>query len=405
MTYVINNYNGSLLVSIPDRSINTNATSIKLPARDYPRYGEPVVENLVWMLQNFANTTPPLNAINGQIWYDTVNKSLMVYDKPSTAPGSWRGTGKTVYGITQPTSPENGQLFYDSSKKQLFVWDTSSWRLIAPMGTANNVDPVNPSAISFTNVEAVRVSTGASTSESILKITVAGIVIAIFSPRAFTTQDSANIPGTTLNTIGAGITLVGSGNFIGKASSATLADDSTNLGGKPASIYYAKDETNIPTADNSFDLGSSSVKYATVYATTFNGTALQARYADLAERYASDELLEPGTVVQLGGSAEVTKTTSLGTDQVFGVISTNPAVRMNNSAGDDVSHPFVALAGRVPVKVMGTIVKGQRLMSSDQPGVACAWDPSTGVLSILGRSLVAKTTTQVELVEAVVGVK
>jgi hypothetical protein len=403
MTYVINNYNGSLLVSVPDRSINTTATSIKLPARDYPRYGEPMVENLVWMLQNFANTTPPLNPINGQIWYDTVSKSLLVYDKPGASPGSWRGTGKTVYGVTLPTSPENGQLFYDSSKKQLFVWDTSSWRLIAPLGTANNVDPANPLAISFTNVEAVRVSTGASTFESILKITVAGTVMAIFSPVSFTAL--ANIPGTSLNTVSAGITLVSSGNFVGNASSATLAVDSTNLGGQTAATYYRKDETNIPTTNNLFDLGSSAIKYATVYATTFDGTSLQARYADLAERYASDESLEPGTVVQLGGAAEVTQTTTMGSDQVFGVVSTAPAVKMNNDAGDDVSHPFIALVGRVPVKVKGTVMKGQRLMSSDVPGVACAWNPLMGVLAIIGRSLETKTTTQVELVEAVVGAR
>lgn len=403
MTYVINNYNGSLLVSIPDRSINTTATSIKLPARDYPRYGEPVVENLVWMLQNFANTTPPLNPINGQIWYDTTNKSIMVYDKPGVDPGTWRGTGKTVYGSTTPTSPENGQLFYDSSKKQLFVWDTSSWRLIAPMGTANSVDPANPPAISFTNVEAVRVSTGASTFESILKITVAGVVVAIFSPVSFNAL--ANIPGTSISSVSAGITLVSSGSFIGNASSATLAVDSTNLGGQAAATYYRKDQTNLPSTNNLFDLGSNAQRFATVYATTFDGTALQARYADLAERYASDQLLEPGTVVELGGSAEVTQTTLKGSDQVFGVVSTAPAVKMNSLAGDDATHPYIALTGRVPVKVKGAVTKGQRLMSSDEQGVACAWSPEHGCLAVLGRSLVTKRTDHVELVEAVVGVR
>jgi hypothetical protein len=130
--------------------------------------------------------------------------------------------------------------------------------------------------------------------------------------------------------------------------------------------------------------------------------ATSARYADLAEIYSSDEAYEPGTVIKLGGSAEITQTTSIEDLNVFGVISTNPAYLMNSEA-DGLP---VALTGRVPVKVVGTVLKGERLISSHLPGVAMAlgfkeYDPR----KVIGRSLEQKTTDDLGVVEAVIGVK
>ena len=111
-----------------------------------------------------------------------------------------------------------------------------------------------------------------------------------------------------------------------------------------------------------YNIGSSSVKFGTMYANTFNGTATAAHYADLAERYAAEEVLEPCTVVCFGGEKEVIACEEENHHSVAGVVSTNPAHLMNAEAGDDDSHPAIALAGRVPVKVIGPIDKGDLLV-------------------------------------------
>ena len=135
-----------------------------------------------------------------------------------------------------------------------------------------------------------------------------------------------------------------------------------------------------------YNVGSSSVKFGTMYANTFNGTATSAQYADLAERYESDKALEPGTVVCFGGEKEVTACAEASHHSVAGVVSTNPAHLMNAEAGDDNSHPAIALAGRVPVKVVGPVNKGDLLVSSDVEGRAKA-DNKAEAGRILGKAM------------------
>jgi hypothetical protein len=170
-----------------------------------------------------------------------------------------------------------------------------------------------------------------------------------------------------------------------------------------ATNVYLTGQTNLPSVNNTYNLGSGSLQYLGVYATTFYGTATSAEYADLAERYHSDQPLDPGTVVCLGGTAEVTATTVQGSEQVFGVVSTAPAYLMNSDAGSDLTHPAIAVMGRVPCKVVGPVRKGQRVMASAVAGHACAWDPQQGPLAILGRVLVDKTSHGMDTIEIVVG--
>lgn len=399
MTYVINKYSGETLVSIPDRTLNTTATSIKLPGRDLPRYGEPIVEDLVWMLENFAGASAPTNPMQGQIWYDTQTNSIRVYN------GSiWSGTGKVTYGTTPPDSPENGSLWYHSTRKQLWAWDTSQWYLIGPMGALNADDGI----VSLTNrssVDTTQVQDSVGGFHHILRMNVNGTTVAIvskdpqFTPNPLISGFSTIAPGITLNQS------ISNNQFRGRATSADTATTADNLGGISATFFMRRDQSNVPTVNNSFNLGSAGAKYNTVFATTFDGTATSALYADVAERYHADAHLEPGTVVCLGGPNEICACDHAACDQVFGVVSTNPAIQMNSGAGDDTTHPFVALLGRVPVKVKGTLRKGDRLMSSSEAGVAEKWDPVHGVLCILGRSLQDKTDAALALVEAVIGVK
>ena len=153
------------------------------------------------------------------------------------------------------------------------------------------------------------------------------------------------------------------------------------------------------------NLGNTSVngRMGTIYATTFNGTATTAQYADLAERFESDSAYLPGTVVMLGGVNEITAAMDDASDEVFGVISTRPAHLMNNQDGyTDQTHPPVAMTGRVPVRVTGTVKKGDRLISAGN-GVARAAKPGEyTAFNTIGRSLENKTTTGEGVVEATV---
>ena len=156
----------------------------------------------------------------------------------------------------------------------------------------------------------------------------------------------------------------------------------------------------VPDATNTYNIGSATLKYNTMYATTFNGTATSAQYADLAEKYLADQDYEAGTVVMFGGDKEVTQTVGeKGTTRVAGVISTNPAYLMNADLENSVS---VALQGRVPCKVIGKVTKGDMLVASSVPGHAMV-DNNPGVGSVLGKAVQDKNDANEGIVEIVVG--
>ena len=146
------------------------------------------------------------------------------------------------------------------------------------------------------------------------------------------------------------------------------------------------------------NIGSSTTYFNTVFA-----KATSAQYADLAEIYVADNLYGPGTVVEFGGNNEITATTSTHSVQAAGIISTQPAYLMNSTqAGEHALE--VALIGRVPCSVVGTIRKGDRLVSSDQPGVAQAlninlYQPGC----IIGKSLEDYNSAEPGVIEVAVG--
>ena len=145
------------------------------------------------------------------------------------------------------------------------------------------------------------------------------------------------------------------------------------------------------------NIGSSANYFNQVFA-----TATTALYADVAERFAADELLEPGTVVELGGTREITRSINDLSENVFGVISTRPAYTMNGAAGDDDTHPRVAMTGRVPVKVTGRVKKGDRLVSAGSGQARAARPGEATAFNVIGRSLVDKPTPEPGTIEAIV---
>jgi len=128
-------------------------------------------------------------------------------------------------------------------------------------------------------------------------------------------------------------------------------------------------------------------------------TATAAQYADLAEKYTSDQEYVPGTIVMFGGDAEVTISEDR-TKKVAGVVSTHPAYLMNSHLeGTSVE---VALQGRVPCKVEGTVHKGDMIVAGSTPGVGIAHnDPQLG--QVIGKALENYNSTEIGMIEVAVG--
>jgi hypothetical protein len=168
--------------------------------------------------------------------------------------------------------------------------------------------------------------------------------------------------------------------FIGTADKA----DQLKVGSNYRSSSLTSTANTIAARDNNGD----------IFARLFQGTATSAQYADLAEKYLADAEYEPGTVVVVGGEAEVTAS-SWG-QRALGVVSTNPAYMMNSELEGGT---YIALKGRVPVKVVGSVKKGDRLVATAN-GCATAGVPhSSDVFAI---ALETNSDVLVKIIEAVV---
>ena len=136
----------------------------------------------------------------------------------------------------------------------------------------------------------------------------------------------------------------------------------------------------MPTSSNA----SANIGSATTYFNTIFGKATTAQYADLAENYLADADYAPGTVLDFDGTQEVTISTRDSSKRVAGVVSTNPAHLMNSTL-DGAHVTAVALAGRVPTQVTGTIAKGDLMVSAGNGRARAEANPSTG--TVIGKSL------------------
>jgi len=182
---------------------------------------------------------------------------------------------------------------------------------------------------------------------------------------------------------------------VGGVANVVVIDTGTLYTGNLSTSSIAKTGTNAVG-----NIGSSSNYFNQVFA-----TATTALYADVAERFHADEALEPGTVVELGGSAEITRSRNDLSENVFGVISTKPAYTMNGGAGEDDTHPKVAMTGRVPVKATGYINKGDRLVSAGNGFARAALPGEATAFNTIGRALVDKRTPEEGTIEAIVTIK
>ena len=427
MAYTINLTDGALFATIPDGTINTSSSMV-LVGKNYAGYGEFLDENFIHLLESGSNATAPGAPLTGQLWWDSANGLMKVYNGTT-----FKTISASTASATAPTSNVQGDLWYDTVNGQLKVWSGTAFILVGP---ASSSGQGTTGAIVATVVDSATLQ-----DRFIVELYAANSIVGIVSSAATFTPQVAiagfgNInPGIQLSTTVAS----GAATFYGTAlDSQTLdgldsasflrsdANDTTvgtlgilnNTGlsvgsNSDARISVLNQDVTIrnQTSGGNLYFGTNVAGNTTPTLTIFgaNGTVsgnqINANYADVAERFAADQELDAGTVVELGGTAEITKSMSPLSENVFGVVSTRAAYLMNSSAGPDATHPPVAMTGRVPVKVVGIVHKGDRLVSA---GNGCARSAASGeatAFNVVGRSLDDKLTDIEGFVEAIVTIK
>lgn len=195
MAYKINKTDGSLLTEIVDSTIDQTASDLTLIGKNVSGFGEFINENFVKLLENFAATSSPNNPIAGQLWYDTSQNRLKVYD----GAGFRQGSGPIVSG-TAPSNLVQGDLWINSSENQLHFYDGTDLVLAGPIYSASQ-------DVSGFTVETIIDSNNSE--KTVLKLWVNGILLGIFSrntieftPKAAITDFSGTIkPGFNAGTL------------------------------------------------------------------------------------------------------------------------------------------------------------------------------------------------------------
>jgi hypothetical protein len=449
MAYTINLTDGTIFATIADGTINTNSSMI-LVGKNYAGYGEFLDENFIHLLENGSNTTAPGAPLTGQLWWDKANNLMKVYNGT---------TFKTISAATAsasaPTSNVTGDIWWDTVNQQLKVWNGTTWVLVGP---ASSSGQGTSGAIVETVTDNVAVD------HVVIKLYVANTVVGIISKDpTFTPQiaisgfatispgiqlsstvsnnlfrgtatDSQSLGGllstsflrsdandTTSGTLGI---LNDSGLTVGADQDAkisvTTATSAVNIqnqtqdaniaivvndGGVTTTAMLVNGATSQVGVLGITNLNSSGVGNIGAAGAVFNtvfATATTALYADVAERFAADVEMLPGTVVELGGDAEITESVEELSENVFGVISTRAAYLMNAGAGTDSTHPPIAMTGRVPVRVTGSIRKGDRLVAAGNGLARAAKAGEATAFNVIGRALEAKETETVGIIEAIV---
>jgi len=178
----------------------------------------------------------------------------------------------------------------------------------------------------------------------------------------------------------------------------TFADDGTTIHGNAGGAWTA-----FKGSDGDSELEAPTL--VDLRANIVHATSTSAQYADLAERYEADCDTEAGDVMMLGGTAEVTKCDTELCDGVFGVVSDSPAFLMNAQAGNNSSHPMIALKGRVFIKLKGAGKAGDRIVSAGNGQARVAQTAECNHFNVLGRLIKDKYNEETVLTECVIGVK
>lgn len=403
MAYTILKSDGTPLTTIPDGTINTTSTSIGLPGRNYAGYGQTLDTNFVHQLENFADSTPPANPLRGQLWFNTNNSTLYVCPTDGeTNAANWlalsaTGSGGTstfgAISVTGNITANNATITNDLTADDGIFFNIQVTNL-ADIGNANVVTG------NINTLRSAAITTGANTTLGTLTGTWTvnggntGNSVVITNGN-ITIDNTGNIYGikTDKYMYANGVAI----NFAGSYSNANVASYLPSYGGNISLIRA--NLTQITTG------AVATQGNITGNWTLTPGSKLNATYADLAERFEADEIYDAGTVVEIGGEKEITAVKYELSEDVFGVISNTAGYLLNATAGNDYTHPPVAVSGRVLVKVTGIVKKGDRLVSAGKGIARAAKASEINAFNTIGRALQDKTTDGVGTVLAIVIIK
>ena len=429
MSYTINLTNGTVLTTIADGTLNTTACSMALPGKNYAGYGIYLDDNFVHLLENSSNNTAPSTPLVGQLWWNSSNKIMSVWNGTV-----WKTISSATSSSSAPTSNVQGDLWYDTTNQQLNVYSGTTWILVGPAFT---------NAQGTTGAIPATVSDNSAVTHTILQLYVGGVLLGIMSKDTTTFTPSPAIPGFAtikpglqLSTSSAAYLFQGSitnaetlgtsnltaNSFMRSDAAATTTGKITTTSNQGLALGASGDFTiavsgssvNLTNNDTNGNINfGANIAGNITTVMSINGatgivssaTGINANYADLAERFAADAELSPGTVVELGGTAEITQVNSDLSENVFGVISTRAAYMMNGAAGTNATHPPVAMTGRVPVRTIGQVRKGDRLVSAGNGLARAARAGEATAFNVIGRALRDKLDNEEGNVEAIVTIK
>ena len=391
-----------------------------------------------------ASASTPSSGVTGDLWWDTTNGQLKVYNGSTwttVGPSFTSGTGTS--GAIVETVTDTGATDHVVVKlytNNVLVATISKDTTFTPQSAISGFATVKPGIQLSTAVTGNKFQGTATDSDAL-----GGVAAASFlrSDQSDSTSgvlsilnDTGMVVGVdsdlTVGVSGSDVTIANAtsdGDILikvndgGVVSTAMTIDGATNrvlLAGAPTDNLGAATKAYVDSTvsasgalslsggtmtgdilvSGTVNFGSSGNRVATVFATTFNGTATAAEYADLAENFRPDALMSPGTIVALGGAEEITAVNEELSSNVFGVVSSKPAYLMNSA--QEGGAP-VAVAGRVPVRVVGMVNKGDRLVSAGNGMARAAQeDESINAFNVIGRAIQTKTTMEEGTVEAFV---
>jgi hypothetical protein len=403
MAYTIVKSNGTVLTTIPDGTINTTSTTLGLPGRNYAGYGQTLDTNFVHITENFANDTPPANPLQGQLWYNTNSNVLYVCPTDGLAnANAWvslataGGNSTTTFG----TVNVNGNLNANNVVAVNTVQGANGTFTNVSISANANIANATLTSANIGTLTTQAITTGATTTAGSMTGTwtltggLSGNSLVVANGNIYTTGIKTNgyyyANGAPFNPTGT----YNNGNVFDYL---TGANSVVRFNGNIAPSFVT---TTLLTAGSNVTAGTITGNW-----TLSSGSRLNATYADLAERFESDTKYDAGTVVQLGGDKEITAVKYELSDDVFGVVSDTAAYLMNAAAGSDDTHPPVAVGGRVLVKVIGSVKKGDRLVSAGLGRARAAKLSEATAFNTIGRALADKTDTGVGTVEAFVTIR
>ena len=223
MAYQINKTDGTIVATVADGQLDDLSTDLTLIGKNYSGFGEAFNENLIKLLENFSNTTSPLNPIKGQLWFDASESKLKIYNGFDFVPVS----SATISG-TQPSTLAIGDLWFDNTAQQLYFFDGTTAILLAPAYSAIQ-------GLSGLKVESILDTLNQT--KIITSLYNNGILLGIFAKDSFTPKIeiigfSGNIqPGFNAGTL-AGLKF------------AVTCTNSERLGGALATTYVRTDTAN-----------------------------------------------------------------------------------------------------------------------------------------------------------------